>query len=796
MKSKYNSIYLHLHKHKIVIIVISFILGIVLNEYIELSWYVIATLAVIAALLSLIIRKLSFLLFIPLGIAFSANSQMVFSNNILNYAGEKIDLEGVLYKSPETSVSGTRLYLDTKIIYREGIHEPVSGKIIIHSNDRSNLLAYGEKIRLLDLKIRRIEKFKNPGSFDIKRFYERQGIYARGFVDGEESIISFGLSESYSPILNSIDKIRMKFGNFVKDKYQPPLSSILNAITIGQKGAIPKDVRTEFSKAGVAHILAISGLHVGAVAIVFFFLIKWLLKRSEYLLLRFQIPRLAAAMTILPIYLYTAVAGFSTSTVRAFIMISLYLISIVLGKEQYRINILSAAALIILVWEPWSLFELSFQLSFSAVLAILITNKVFPYKFNTIEDKFYSLIKTTVAASLATFPLVANSFGVLPLVSIPANVMIVPFVEFVIVPISLISFIGYLISPDFAEILISINIFLIEILIFGVKEVLKIPYSSLTIPIMNSISWMMFLLLVVSIVLGSVYKKIRFAIPFLILGLILALIKPLTGNYLDSMLEVNILDAGANKSFVYIKSPNRKNIFIVGGYSINDRNGYLEKTVATNYLLNDGVRNIDTLILNSIDKDTLNGAVHLIEKFNVRTLYTNGDKLSGELWKTIYKNKIILEKLSNVNELKIAQGLTLHILKPGKDYVVDDSSIPSPIILRLVHEGNSFLMGESIIQPSVQKEMLELYGNEIDSTVLYIPNITKEKSHTYFIKYLSPMILITGNTEITESQLKEITSNEDVQILLTDKNGKVTITFEGGELKVRSFTDEKEFILH
>ncbi len=164
-------------------------------------------------------------------------------------------------------------------------------------------------------------------------------------------------------------------------------------------------------------------------------------------------------MTILPIFLYTAVAGFSTSTVRAFIMISLYLLSIVIGKEEYRVNTLSAAALIILLWHSWSLFEVSFQLSFAAVFGILIAHKFYPFKFNTLKDKFYSLLKTTVAATLVTFPLVANSFGVLPLVSIPANLISVPLVEFIIVPISLLSFIGFLVSPYIAECDISKHIF-------------------------------------------------------------------------------------------------------------------------------------------------------------------------------------------------------------------------------------------------------------------------------------------------------------------------------------------------
>jgi len=425
MKLTQNSIKNLLNNHKIVLIVISFILGILLNEYLDSPWILVAITGLIGGIISLYFRDLRFLLFIPLGLVFSANSLVVSDSSILDYAGEKIDLEGVLYRSPESRGEGSRLYLDTDYIIREGLPEPVSGKVIIYSSENTSTLAYGDRIRLVDIKLKPIENFKNPGGFNLKKFYERQNIYARGFIDGENSIISFGLSRSYSPILYSIDRMRVKFGNFVRTGFQSPENQILNAITIGYKGGIPLAIRTEFSKSGVAHILAISGLHVGAVAIALFFLIKWLLKRSEYILLRFQVPRLAAGMTILPIFLYTAIAGFSTSTVRAFIMISLYLLSIVIGKEQYRINTLSAAALIILLWHPWSLFELSFQLSFGAVFAILLTHKFYPFKFATIKDKFYSLIKTTVAATLATFPLVANSFGILPLVSIPANLIIV-----------------------------------------------------------------------------------------------------------------------------------------------------------------------------------------------------------------------------------------------------------------------------------------------------------------------------------------------------------------------------------
>lgn len=778
------------HKYKIVLIVISFIVGILISEYTGKPWILAGAFGIIALAVSIIYRNLSFLLFIPLGLIFSADSQLISSNSIMSFIEEKVDLEGVLYKSPEIRESGSRLYLKTQNIIKDGKKESVTGKVIIYSTDNKQLLAYGDRVRLLDIELIGIESFKNPGSFDLKGFYERQGIYARGFVKGEDSIISFGLEKSYNPILHYIDLIRIKFGSYVRTNFPSPQAEILNAITIGDKAGIPQEVRAEYSKAGVAHILAISGLHVGAVAIAFFFLIKWLLKRSEYILLQFQVPKLAAAITILPIFLYTAVAGFSTSTVRAFIMISLYLISIVIGKEQYRVNTLCAAALIILVWHPWSLFELSFQLSFAAVFGILIAHRFYPFKFNTIEDKFYSLLKTTIAASLVTFPLVANSFGVLPLVSIPANIVLVPVVEFIIVPLSLLSFIGYLISTQIAELIISINIFFIEMFTFAVKAVLKIPYSSLTIPPMNTVSWAMFIVLLISLIAYSAYPKIKFIIPLFIIGLVISLVNPYPGKPSNGILEISFLDAGKKKSLVLVELPNSNaNIVIASGYPKSAKSGYIEKTVFTKYLLSQGVKKIDTLILSSTDPDTLDGALHLIKKFNVKHIFTNGDKLSGELWKQINDKDIKLGDLSNTEDLRF-EDVNLKVLRPEKNFLIEDSSMPKPIAFKISYNKNLFLIGSSLNQPRFQMELIDLYGRDLKSTALYIPNIRVNESFIEFIDYVSPKILVTGSSLISSK------SFGDILILESDKDGAIRINSDGEELKVKSFATEKELVLH
>ncbi|MEM7009383.1 MAG: DNA internalization-related competence protein ComEC/Rec2 [Thermodesulfobacteriota bacterium] len=734
------------YTHKIVLILVSFIIGILLNEHTESPWILAAITASIAILLTIIARNYSFLLFLPLGLIFAVNSQQIYPDNVLNYAGKKIDIEGTLYRSPERTQDGSRIYLQSYYVINNGTKQKVSGNVMIYALENIEL-SYGERVRLINVKLSPFENYNNPGGFDLKKFYERQYIFASGFIQNKDQIISFGLSDSFSKTMNYIDKLRIRYGNFVREKFKSPQSEILNAISIGEKRGLPQQIRTEFSRAGVAHIFAISGLHVGAVALAFFFLIKWLLKRSEYLMLKFQVPRLAAAITIVPVFLYSAVAGFSTSTLRAFIMISLYLISIVIGKEEHRINTLCAAAFIILVWHPWSLFELSFQLSFSAVFAILIAHKFYPFKFVTIEDKIYSLLKTTIAAALITFPLVANSFGIMSLVSIPANLTLVPIVEFIVVPISLLSFVAFLISPYIAEPLMSLNLFFIDMLIFGVELFLKIPYSSLTVPPMNTVSWIVFVILAVSLVANSLYPKIKYILPILVLGFIASIIYPISTKSINDELVVSFIDAGESRSSVLIEQAEGRNILINGGYTRSNRDGYLDKTVVTKYLLNRGIRQIDLFILNSLDKDHLNGAVHITDKFDVSTIVTNGDKLIGELWEKIYEKNIEWASLSDIGDQISIDNLKIDILRPAQNYISEDSSMPYPIAFRVNYGDTSLLMGESLNKESVQRDLMKYHGDKIDATVLYLVKISDNETSYEFINSVSPEFLIVGNNE-------------------------------------------------
>src|SRR5439155_737893 len=152
---------------------------------------------------------------------------------------------------------------------------------------------------------------------------------------------------------------------------RPPEGAVLRALIVGDEEGIDADLREAFTRAGVVHVLSISGLHVGLVAAAGFWLARRLLGQSERLLLALDVERLAALVSLGPVALYTALAGLGVATLRSAIMVAAAVLAGLLGRRADVLRTLALAALVLaLVW-PGTPLEIAFQLSFASVGAIV-----------------------------------------------------------------------------------------------------------------------------------------------------------------------------------------------------------------------------------------------------------------------------------------------------------------------------------------------------------------------------------------------------------------------------------------
>ncbi|MGH7962299.1 MAG: ComEC/Rec2 family competence protein, partial [Candidatus Binatia bacterium] len=207
---------------------------------------------------------------------------------------QQVTLEGWLFREPERFPHRGRLYLEALRVWQEGTPRPATGKILVTVRSLSGPWQYGDMLRL-PLRLRAPRNFHTPGSFDYEGYLARQGIYLSAFLWDDAAIERTGAYGSQ--VRGWIEQARRTIGAFFDAQLDKQTAAVLRALIIGDQGRLSKDLREAFSRAGVAHVLSISGLHIALVAAVAYGAWWWLLGRSRYLLLAFTMPKLAALLT-------------------------------------------------------------------------------------------------------------------------------------------------------------------------------------------------------------------------------------------------------------------------------------------------------------------------------------------------------------------------------------------------------------------------------------------------------------------------------------------------------------------
>ncbi len=320
-----------------------------------------------------------------------------------------------------------------------------------------------------------------PGTFDRIQYNVINGIDANGVV----LYIKKLQSKNY---YNLFSYIRFKIANTISKYINGDANGILIALATGDKSAIKHDIREYFTKSGTAHILAISGLHMSLVATIIFMILKILFLYLKNIILKLNATHTAAICTIPIIFLYLIFSGCSPSAIRAFIMTTIALIAITQNKRIISISNIAFAAFIILLFNPASLFHVSFQMSFAAVIALVSVYNlpIIHSSNNTIVKYIFTSLITTLVASIATIPFSVATFNRVSITGILGNLIAIPIVSFLIIPIGMLSIIFHFLLP-ILEILVNL-------LIKAMHFTSNLPYSEIIAKTPNNITVYIFVI--------------------------------------------------------------------------------------------------------------------------------------------------------------------------------------------------------------------------------------------------------------------------------------------------------------
>ena len=345
----------------------------------------------------------------------------------------------------EPTENGVRVLLDTLVIPRlTPAGTPDRVRISVRGTDHG--MAPGRQVRLLVI-LQPPPEPALPGGYDFARkaWFERIG--AVGFSLGPPRSVSHAAGFS---LRASVASLRQHATERILAAAPAGTGPVAAALMTGERRAIPEATLAAMRDSGLAHLLAISGLHIGLVAGLLFFAVRFVLSAVEPLALRCSTKKIAAVFAIAGAFGYLLISGGTIPTQRAFLMVAITLLAVLIDRNAISMRLVAVAATAVLLLAPESLLSASFQMSFAAVVALIAVYERVGGRLAarrrrngllvTIGLFFAATLLTTIIATVATSPFAAFHFNRLALYGLPANMLAVPLTALWIMPWSIAAF--------------------------------------------------------------------------------------------------------------------------------------------------------------------------------------------------------------------------------------------------------------------------------------------------------------------------------------------------------------------
>lgn len=339
-----------------------------------------------------------------------------------------------------------------------------------------------DDILIIKTQIHSIKEPLNPDQFNYKKFLENKYIYSQMYSSYEQVYIT---SITKSTIYGYADAFRKHIDNKLKEHpFKPDELAIINALLLGQRKELSEDIYNDYKNAGSIHILAVSGLHVGIILIF----LNLIFKPIEYLK-HGRIYKII--LIIICLWSFAIIAGLSASVLRAALMFSFVAVAMNINRPRNTLNILASSAFVLLLFNPNYLFDVGFQLSYFAVVAIVT---IFPLLYSYwlpkywVLDKFWQAFIVSIAAQFGVLPLSIYYFHQIPGLFLLSNVVVIPFLGFIlgfgiiVIMLSIVNFLPTFFAIFYGTIISGMNgffkwiaqqeAFLIQDISFNILQVL------------------------------------------------------------------------------------------------------------------------------------------------------------------------------------------------------------------------------------------------------------------------------------------------------------------------------------
>ncbi len=718
-------------------------------------------------------------------------------------------IHGSVVDAPIVRHGRSRCIIDVDSLSREALSQAVRGRIRLTVMGEANLDP-GTQVTFAS-SIRPFRNFNNPGGFDYRRQMAFAGIHGSAWVQAGK--LQLSEQRSRAPASRLIHEARTRLAQLIDAAGSPTAvdeKAVLKALVFGDRSGIDDRLRERFNRAGVGHLLAISGLHVGIVAAAAFGCFRWIFSFVPPLLWRGWGRQWAAVAAMIPVLAYGVLAGMSPSTQRAEIMVAVFLAALILGRTTDILNTLAVAALVILVLFPPALFSISFQLSFAAVLAIVYgLEKIGPVggpvrsPAERAGRRVVGFVLVSALAIAGTAPAVLYHFNQTSVVGIAANLFLVPLVGFLAVPLALVSAFAALFFEPAAALGFWLGIEILHLALAGVDFFSGVPFAAVKTVTPSRLEILLYYLTGWALLN---LRKTSVAQWVLAIAIVLAAGDGLYWSYQRFWhrdFKVTAIDVGQGSSTLMEIPGGDVMLYDGGGFSDN-RLFDMGRRVIAPLLWRKKIATVDILVLSHPSADHLNGLIYIARYFNVRELWSNGDVNTTkgyEALMAVCREKQIAVRTMDASTGKIAIGpVTFEVFHPPEGFLSrsveidrDNRNDNSLVVKATMGETTFLLTGD--IENQAESQLVNRVGRDLASTVLFAPHHgSRTSSSAALVTAVSPAVVVisagAGNRfGFPHAEVTNRYRAAGSRILVTGTHGAISMRSDGKMVRFEPFVD-------
>jgi competence protein ComEC len=677
-------------------------------------------------------------------------------------------LEGRFYRDPSWTGRKCYLYLEATSLTVRGKTRGVCGRVRLSMpwGDQKERRGFCEagRIARIHAYLYVPRDFLNPGVFSYRDYLRRQKIWLTGYVKSRHLIRITGYRPPAFPE-KLLRRVRRHILSSIDGHFSERTGAMMKALLVGERGEMARDVKEDLKKAGLYHILAISGLHMGILCYLVF---KLFCAAGS--------KRFASVCCILFALGYAAITGWNAPVSRAAVMACCYLLGRILGLKGHPVNTLFLAAFVYLFIRPLHLRDPGFQLTFAATLGILTILPALAARCRFFRTRAGALVAASLSAQLCLLPLTCHYFNRVIPFGVPANTLFVPLLA-VTLAASLL-YLGaaflYPASAGAAAVLPGLGVQLIQ---GGAARIASLPWTSYRVP--DPFFWVMAgytgALILVFVPWRRPGPRMRLVLFLLFLTLLVTY--PFPPRKVDR-LTMTFLDVGDGRA-ILIEPPGREKILLDGGgfYRSDFDTG---EQIVSPVLWRYGVKRLKAVIASHGHRDHYGGLFSVLDNFRVDRLYYGGiPPPKGQYALLLDKArdmKIPVQYPPTGEKIGIG-GADILFLAPGRRAPVLGEENDSSLVHCIQYENQAMLL-PSDLEPAGEARLAGTHGIGTVSLLEAPHHGSRHSSTPPFIRRFKPVIVVIsgddrrGSDDMAETAVKY--ERMGARVFRTDRHGAVT----------------------